>query len=101
MARNCDGHVLMLLALAFALLRGCSRRDDCQSYKDAYGEASSANDVRSKVEKLGLKTYTQEVQSGDGRRIRVRVGPFGSRDEADKAAAKLRAAGMPPSILSL
>ena len=32
---------LMLLALAFALLRGCSRRDDCQSYKDAYGEASS------------------------------------------------------------
>lgn len=98
-------------ARALALLEG---RDPGKAAKDAlpetgrfvvqvgaYGEASSANDVRSKVEKLGLKTYTQEVQSGDGRRIRVRVGPFGSRDEADKAAAKLRAAGMPPSILSL
>jgi endogenous inhibitor of DNA gyrase (YacG/DUF329 family) len=32
---------LLLLALVFALLRGCSRRDDCQAYRDAYGEASS------------------------------------------------------------
>lgn len=98
-------------ARAQALLEG---RDPGASAKDklpetgrfvvqvgAFGEASSANDVRAKVEKLGLKTYTQEVQSGEGRRIRVRVGPFGSRDEADKAAAKLRAAGMPPSILAL
>jgi len=31
----------------------------------------------------------------------VRVGPFASRDEADKAAAKIKTAGLPSAILTL
>jgi DedD protein len=31
----------------------------------------------------------------------VRVGPFGTKDEADKAAAKIKALGLPASILTL
>ncbi len=67
----------------------------------AFGEAKAAQELRNKVEKLGLKTYAQEVQTADGRRIRVRLGPFVHRDEAERAAAKLRAAGLAGAILTL
>lgn len=67
----------------------------------AYGENKTAQDVRGKIEKLGLKTYAQAVDTADGRRIRVRLGPFGSRDEAERAAAKLKGAGLPGAILTL
>lgn len=67
----------------------------------AYAEAAALRDVRAKVEKLGLKTYTQVVDSQGSRRTRVRVGPFSGRDEADAAAAKLRAAGLPAAVLTL
>ena len=67
----------------------------------AYGENKAAQEMRAKVEKLGLKTYAQAVDTADGRRVRVRLGPFASRDEAERAAAKLRGAGLPGSILTL
>lgn len=67
----------------------------------AYADASAARDTRAKVEKLGLKTYTQVVDTDAGKRIRVRVGPFASRDDASKAAGKISAAGLPTALLSL
>ncbi len=67
----------------------------------AYADAKAAQETRMKVEKLGLKTYTQVVETASGQRVRVRVGPFASKDEADKAAARLRAAGLSPAVLTL
>ncbi|MEW6705706.1 MAG: SPOR domain-containing protein [Pseudomonadota bacterium] len=67
----------------------------------AFAESQAARDTRQKVEKLGLKSYTQVVETDAGKRIRVRVGPFASRDEADKAAAKLKAAGLASAVLTL
>ncbi len=67
----------------------------------AYADGKAAQDVRAKVERLGLKTYTQAVDTADGKRIRVRVGPFNSRDEADKVAAKVRGGGLSSAVLTL
>jgi DedD protein len=67
----------------------------------AYAEMGAARDMRQRVEKLGLKSFTQTVEIDGATRIRVRVGPFGSRDEADKAAATLKAAGLPAAVLTL
>lgn len=67
----------------------------------AFADAGAARDTRRKVEKLGLKTYTQVVETDGGKRIRVRVGPFASRDEADKAAGKIKSAGLPSAIVGL
>ena len=67
----------------------------------AFAEAAAAREIRLKVEKLGLKTYTQVAQTADGSRIRVRVGPFASREDADKAVAKARAAGIAAVVLTL
>lgn len=67
----------------------------------AFGDANAARDVRQRVEKLGLKTYTQVVETGGGKRIRVRVGPYDDRGEAEKAVAKLKHAGLSPALLTL
>lgn len=67
----------------------------------AFADAGAAHDTRLKVEKLGLKTYAQVIQNAEGKRTRVRVGPFASRDEADKVASRIRATGLPAAILTL
>lgn len=67
----------------------------------AFTEADAAREMRQKVEKLGLKTYTQVAETPSGSRIRVRVGPFASREDADKALAKARAAGVSAVVLTL
>ena len=48
----------------------------------AFGENKAAQDVRLKVEKLGLKTYAQAVDTADGRRVACAPGavlPAGTR----------------------
>jgi DedD protein len=67
----------------------------------AFAETSAVRDVRSKAEKAGLTTFTQTVDTADGKRTRVRVGPFTSREDAEKAAAQAKAAGLSSSVLTL
>jgi DedD protein len=67
----------------------------------AFAEASAVRDVRSKAQKAGLKTFTQVVKTTQGQRTRVRVGPFASREDAEKAAAQVKAAGLPSAVLAL
>ena len=67
----------------------------------AFADAVRAREVRQKVEHAGLKTYTHVAQTKDGERIRVRVGPFSTRAEADKVAEKIKKLALPASILTL
>ncbi|MBK0392231.1 SPOR domain-containing protein [Ramlibacter algicola] len=67
----------------------------------AFADASKARETRLKVEKAGLKTYTHVAETRDGKRIRVRVGPFATRAEADKAAGRIKDLELPAAILTL
>lgn len=67
----------------------------------AFAEEAGARAVRQKLEGAGLKTYTHVAQTADGKRIRVRVGPFETRADADKAAARVKALGLPAAVLTL
>lgn len=67
----------------------------------AFAEAQSARATRLKLERAGFKTYTHVAETSAGKLIRVRVGPFSTRSEADRAAAKVKALGLPARILSL
>ena len=67
----------------------------------AFAEVTSAREARMKVEGMGLKTYTQVIESATGRRIRVRVGPYGTKAEAEKAAAKIKSGGLQAAVLTL
>ena len=67
----------------------------------AFTEAARAHEARVKVEKIGLKTYTQVAETPEGKKYRVRVGPFEKRADAEKAAEKIKKLEMPAAILGL
>jgi DedD protein len=67
----------------------------------AFAEKDKAQQVRLKVERAGMKTYTNVAQTKEGARTRVRVGPFTTRAEAEKAAAKIKTLDLPAAILTL
>ena len=67
----------------------------------AFADASKADEARLRLEKAGLRTYTQVTDTKEGKRTRVRVGPFASKAEADQAAAKIKLLGLPAAVLTL
>lgn len=67
----------------------------------AFSETDSAREARSRVEKLGFKTYTQTVDTANGKRIRVRIGPYADRAEADRVALQIKQAGIASAVLGL
>lgn len=67
----------------------------------AFADPALARETRLKVERLGMVTYTHVAQTPQGARTRVRVGPVPTRQEADKLAERLKAAGLPAAILIL
>ncbi len=67
----------------------------------AYNDVERLKAARQKLDKLGFKTYTQDVDTASGKRTRVRVGPFASRQEAVSVADKVKAAGMQANVLTL
>ena len=67
----------------------------------AYADQARAREVRLKIERAGLKTYTQVAKTSEGNRIRVRLGPFNTRAEADKVAQKIKSLGLTPGVLTL
>ena len=67
----------------------------------AFAEAARAQEVRQKLERAGLKTYTHVAETKDGKRIRVRVGPFAVKAEAEKAAEKIKQLNLPAALLTL
>lgn len=67
----------------------------------AFTEVERAREARMKLERAGLKTYTHVAETPQGRRIRVRLGPFATRAEAEKAAERAKALGLPTALLWL
>jgi DedD protein len=67
----------------------------------SFAEETRAREARAKLERAGLKNYTQAVETKDGKRIRVRAGPFASKAEAERAAEKIKKLDLPASVLSL
>ena len=59
------------------------------AFSDRYG----ARSLVAKLKKGGFPSYTETVETDKGTLHRVRVGPYSSREVADAARAKLKAAG--------
>jgi DedD protein len=67
----------------------------------AFADPKKAQEARAKLEKAGIKTYTQVVTTADGKRTRVRVGPWESKSEADKTAEKIKKLNLSAAVLTL
>jgi DedD protein len=67
----------------------------------AFSDAAKVRDVRSKLEQAGVKTYTQTVEKDGKNTTRIRVGPYETKDEADKVATRIRKLDLPVSFLKI
>ncbi|MGK5045018.1 SPOR domain-containing protein [Janthinobacterium sp. GB4P2] len=65
----------------------------------ALATQDKVDELQDKLREAGIKSYTQKVSSPAGERIRVRVGPFGNREEAEKTRAKLQKLGLGGSLV--
>jgi len=64
----------------------------------AYQDQANVRLLQSKIKELGYVFYTEKVDTPQGARIRVRAGPFATREAAERAQARLKkiGAGGPP-----
>jgi DedD protein len=60
-----------------------------------FADPDNAKQVRDKAAAAGFSTYAEKVQSNEGEHTRVRAGPFGTRQSAERARDKLKALGIP------
>lgn len=56
-----------------------------------FAQDDNAQHAFERLVQAGLPATTQELQTSNGKRTRVRVGPYATRAQADAAAAKIRA----------
>ncbi len=67
----------------------------------AFAEDAKARQAQLKLDRAGLRNYRQVAETEEGKRIRVRAGPFASRAEADQAAEKIKGLDLPARVLTL
>lgn len=60
----------------------------------AFANAANVKQLEAKLSELGVKTYTEPLDSPEGKKTRVRAGPFTSRDAADKALDRMKRIGV-------
>ncbi len=60
----------------------------------AFANEANVISLRKKLSEQGIKTFTEPLDSPQGKKIRVRAGPFPNRDAADKALAKMKRIGV-------
>ncbi|SFA70392.1 DedD protein [Collimonas sp. OK607] len=65
----------------------------------ALATQDKVDELQGKLKDAGIHSYTQKVPTQAGERIRVRVGPFSSKEEAEKTRAKLAKLGLSGSLI--
>ena len=58
----------------------------------ALSDQTKVSELRERLKQAGINSYTQKAPSGEV--TRVRVGPFSSKEEAEKVRAKLQSMGL-------
>lgn len=65
----------------------------------ALATKEKVDELQTRLKGAGIKSYTQKVATASGDRIRIRVGPFASKDEADKMRAKIVKLGLSGTVV--
>ena len=60
----------------------------------AFANPANVKQLQTKIGELGIKVFTEPLDSPEGKKTRVRAGPFPSREAADKALDKLKRIGV-------
>ena len=78
-------------------------RLEAQRQEAARAEAAKASAARAEAARasaLGLRAYSETLQTAQGDRVRVRAGPFATRAAAEEARSRLIAAGLEAALIA-
>jgi DedD protein len=60
----------------------------------------AARELSDRLKNGGFAAFTEKVETRDGARYRVRIGPFASRDDAELVRARLKTAGVNGNLVT-
>ncbi len=60
----------------------------------AFSNPANVKQLQTKIGELGIKVYTEPLDTPEGKKTRVRAGPFPNREAADKALDKMKRIGV-------
>lgn len=60
----------------------------------ALATKEKVDELQGKLKGAGIKSYTEKIATASGDRTRIRVGPFASKEEAERAKAKIVKIGL-------
>lgn len=66
----------------------------------ATSSEAAARELSERLKKAGLSPYTEGVQTAEGMRYRVRVGPYATREEAERVRTRLKSLGISANIVT-
>lgn len=65
----------------------------------ALASQEKVDELQGKLKSAGIKSYSQKVPTQAGERIRIRIGPFGSKEEADRMRTKIGKLGLTGTLV--
>ncbi|MDD5330921.1 MAG: SPOR domain-containing protein, partial [Sulfuricella sp.] len=66
----------------------------------AFASMANAKERQAKLTALKIKFYTETVKTPTGERLRVRAGPYATRQDAERVQAKLKGAGIQDGVVA-
>jgi DedD protein len=60
----------------------------------AFSNEANVKSLKAKLSEQGIKTFSEPLDTPQGKKTRVRAGPFASREAADKALEKMKRIGV-------
>ncbi len=60
----------------------------------AFANEANVRNLKTKLGEQGIKTFTEPLNTPQGKKIRLRAGPFASRNAAEKALVKMQKIGV-------
>lgn len=66
-----------------------------------FSDAENVKKLSQKLSGIGFKSRTEKIETPKGEKIRLRTGPFASKDEAESALAKMKDVGLAGMIVTL
>lgn len=65
-----------------------------------FSSAANVKQLQAKLSSRSIRSYTETLKTSAGEKIRVRVGPYANRQDADKARDKLKAIGISGDVVA-
>ena len=65
----------------------------------ALATQDKVNELRNKLSAAGIHSFTQKIATEGGERTRIRVGPFASREEAERMGGRIKKLGLNATVV--